>query len=595
MSAIDVKGRRPFYLLRRFLCFTRLVVPILVISLSAVMQGQVQSPLPKPANEPTTGSISGKIVNEHGQPVIGATLFVRAAGSFATGRTTVSDAEGSFRVNNLDSGLYTLIANAPGYITVPADPNAPPSYYRIGDSVRLELVRGGVITGVVTNALGEPVVAVRVRAGMVRDAKGQPPKMASAGLMEQPTDDRGVYRMYGLAPGNYLVSAGGFGTAQSFQFNPYDSDLPTYAPSSARDNAVEVSVRGGEESSADIRYRAEAGFSISGTVKLAGTTGATIMLTSVGGSYPVANAFQVPGGRGFAFNGIANGDYDLVAQEINTSQNPTAPVLALSERKRVTVKGASVTGIELVPRPLASVRGRISLESSKAPECQGKRPPSLAEMIVRLQRPEKEAEKENLPYLLLFGGSATPDSNGTFAFSNVSPGKYQFEPRFYARYWYLQSITLGGSAAVTKPKSPTPVGKIDAAANWTVVKSGDQVTNLIITLAEGAASLRGRLAAADAATGLSLYVVPAEQDKAEDVLRFFVTEIAADGTFVLNNLPPGRYFVLAQAAGAETATLAKLRLPESATSRAKLRRTAETQKAEIDLKPCQNLTDYQIK
>ena len=79
-----------------------------------------------------------------------------------------------------------------------------------------------------TNALGEPVVAVRVRALMIRDAKGQVPRIPGFGP-EQSTDDRGIYRIYGLAPGTYLVSAGGLNASQTFQFNPYESDVPTYA------------------------------------------------------------------------------------------------------------------------------------------------------------------------------------------------------------------------------------------------------------------------------------------------------------------------------------------------------------------------------
>jgi hypothetical protein len=88
---------------------------------------------------------------------------------------------------------------------------------------------------------------------------------------------------------------------------------------------------------------------------------------------------------------------------------------------------------------------------------------------------------------------------------------------------------------------------------------------------------------------------PAEQDKAEDVLRFFVADTAADGTFAFNNLPPGRYWTLAQPPDPQTATLITLGQPEAATARAKLRRTAESQKSEIQLKPCQNLQDYQLK
>jgi hypothetical protein len=265
--------------------------------------------------------------------------------------------------------------------------------------------------------------------------------------------------------------------------------------------------------------------------------------------------------------------------------------MMVSEPKRVIVKGASVTGIELIPRPLAMVSGRIVLESSKVPACQGKRPPLLAETLVQLRRPERDSEKEGSPYQRVFGGTGSPDANGAFVLRNLLPGKYQFEPRYYARYWYVQSMTMGAASPTTATRS-----RIDAAANWTTVKSGDQLTNLMITLAEGAASLRGKLTSAEAPGGMVLYLVPSEQDKADDVLRYFVTDVGADRTFALNNLPPGRYWLLTQTnVDPQTATLAKLRLPEAATSRTKLRRTAETQKTEIELKPCQNLIDYQVK
>ena len=145
----------------------------------------------------------------------------------------------------------------------------------------------------------------------------------------------------------------------------------------------------------------------------------------------------------------------------------------------------------------------------------------------------------------------------------LPPGRYRFEPRFYARYWYLQSITMN-TAPRRKPQ------KIDAAATWTALKSGEQLTNIIITLAEGAASIRGSLELAEGAAapaGMVVYLVPAEPDKAEDVLRFFVTEIASDGTFALNNLPPGKYLAVTQTnVDAQIATLTKLRQPEAAAS-----------------------------
>jgi len=45
----------------------------------------------------------------------------------------------------------------------------------------------------------------------------------------------------------------------------------------------------------------------------------------------------------------------------------------------------------------------------------------------------------------------------------------------------------------------------------------------------------------------------------------------------------------------QLATLAKLRQPEAAPSRTKLRKTAEAKKTDLELKPCQNLTGYELK
>ena len=53
---------------------------------------------------------------------------------------------------------------------------------------------------------------------------------------------------------------------------------------------------------------------------------------------------------------------------------------------------------------------------------------------------------------------------------------------------------------------------------------------------------------------------------------YFVTSAAADGTFAFNNLPPGRYLALLGMIDADASSLAKLRLPEAAEARTKLRR-----------------------
>jgi hypothetical protein len=215
-------------------------------------------------------------------------------------------------------------------------------------------------------------------------------------------------------------------------------------------------------------------------------------------------------------------------------------------------------------------------------------------MMIELQRHEKDSEFAP-PFQRAVSNPPSVDAKGAFSVRNVMPARYLFNPRFYARYWYLQSITTGGSPTAT---ARTAVAKNDAAANWTSVRAGEQLSNISITLAAGAASIRGKITVVEGATlpsGAAVYLVPAERDKANDVLRYFVTEVSAEGAFTLNNLPPGRYWSILQSSPPpELATLTKLRLPESVEARSKLRRTAEAQKSEVDLKPCQTLAEYQL-
>jgi hypothetical protein len=137
----------------------------------------------------------------------------------------------------------------------------------------------------------------------------------------------------------------------------------------------------------------------------------------------------------------------------------------------------------------------------------------------------------------------------------------------------------------------------DAARNWVNLKQGDRLSGLMFTLAEGAGSLRGSIKPAEGEripAQLYLHLVPSEKDNAEDLLRYFATIVNADGTFALGNLPPGRYWVLARIGeDNETTWASKLRLPDESQTRMKLRKEAEAARTEIEVKPCQNIMDYQ--
>jgi hypothetical protein len=119
----------------------------------------------------------------------------------------------------------------------------------------------------------------------------------------------------------------------------------------------------------------------------------------------------------------------------------------------------------------------------------------------------------------------------------------------------------------------------------------------MITLAQGAASLRGRITLNEGATvaeKMYVYLVPEEKDAADSPLRFYIAPVTAEGRVSLNNLAPGRYLVFAQQATESISPLTKLRSPDETAYRLKLRRTAETVKTEIELKPCQTLTGLKV-
>jgi hypothetical protein len=568
---------------------------LLVVATLYLIRANAQAQ--QPAEDVRTGTISGRVVNENGQPLVGATVSVRTAGVVSAGRSTTSNLEGNFQITGLDNALYYVNANSPAYVTAPLDLDTALPTYRVGDSVRLELIRGGIVTGMVTNSTGDPVLGVRVRAFMVRDATGKPTRGAFMSYSERSTDDRGIYRIYGLAPGTYVVQAGGGGGPQS-SLNATDFDAPTYAPSSTRDTAAEIPVRAGEESTVDIRYRNEPGHSISGKIRLQGNFGASINLTRVGdGLLPTSGAYQPSGAQGFLISGIGDGEYEIIAQEALT-QTQAFPDMAATDPVRVTVRGADVTGLELIPKPLASISGKITLETSRPPECQNKRRPLFSETMVSLVQNRKEEKPDQINLFRLYVGTASPDKDGSFTLKNVRSGQYSFSPRFFARYWYLKSMTVSAAATTARQPKTTTSATTDLTRAWMQVKTGDRISGLAITLSEGAASIRGQIAKADDSkleSGLRVYLVPSEREKSNDSLRYFISELSADGTFSLSNLPPGTYWLLAQQPPADTPTSTeKLRLPDGLEARSNIRRAAESAKIEVELKPCQNLTDYKM-
>lgn len=506
---------------------------------------------------------------------------------------TTTDREGKFELSGLPRVTYQVVAFLQGYAPLLRDDldDAKAGVCHVGDSVTLVLTKGGVITGTVTNQAGEPVVGVSIRIQMVR-APNNLPFTHLFGYIATLTDDRGVYRIYGLPEGTYVVWAGGGSEARySTNEDPFDSDVPTYAPASTRDTAQEITVRAGVETNGvDIQYRGEPGHTVSGTASAPNGIqpfGFAVSLISTSGLQSGLSSFQQSNDRGFIIHGVDDGDYNISA----ASPRPDGEVM-VSAAKQIKVRGADVSGVELVVQPLSSVTGRVVLEEMKTTECSDKQRPVFTETLVSAQ-----GDKINILQLRPWSlwTTVNADEQGNILLKNLPPGRYYFNTQYFAKDWYLKSLSF-----VSSETASTKAGKtLDAARTWTTLKPRDRLNGLTITLAQGAASLRGQIALSKGempAQKLYVYLIPAEKETVDDPLRFYGAAVTAEGKVALNNLAPGRYLVFAQEVTDESVSpLTKLRSPDGTAYRSSLRRKAETVKAEIELKSCQKAADLKVR
>lgn len=563
--------------------------PLLLLLLTSLLTtAQAQRPVAE-----TSKSITGKVVNEKGEPLPHATVSVQAVDGASSRSAATTDRDGTFRVDGMESVRYRINVRMPAYISQSSeDEDDGEKQYQVGDSVTFVLIKGGVITGTVTNAAGNPLISVHVSAKMIRDSDGS--RVTGGFEVRVNTDDRGVYRIYGLPTGTYVVVAGSTDEYTDSGINPFSYDIPTYAPSSTRDTAAEIDVRAGEETSnVDIRYRGEQGKTISGTVggpPIAG--GFTVVLTSImlSGSQLNTSNFEQPGSRQFAFTGLTDGDYYLTLRTYISAKEA-----GLSESKLVRLRDADVEGVELTAKPLGIVNGRVLLERSKAIECQGKEPPSFKDISITAWHRQTEATKNQPQFIWSMGEPVSADETGNFSLINLAPAQYHFAARFPAKSWYLQSITLSPPAPAGVKSASNP---IDTTRSWTTIKSGDRLSGLSVRLAQGAASFHGQLvfdSAESLPENLLVYLVPAEPEHAGNPLRFYGGTVTPEGKIELVNLAPGRYWVLVQPAVDDAlSTFPQFRIPDETETRAKLRRRAEELKTEIELKPCRDLRDFKI-
>jgi len=361
----------------RYLC------TVLLTTLSLHTLLLAQSTTQQPGKTPRS-SVSGRVtIKEKG--VGGVMVALRKTEPqmpYEPYQKATTDMDGFYRISNVPPGNYEIIPVMPAF--VPADRNERAKQILVGDDDNVEginfaLVRGGVITGRITDADGRPLIQQQVTI-FRGNAFNQSPQELQRPIFPASviqTDDRGIYRVYGLAAGRYKVASGRSDetyTSPNIGRSTYSQVF--YPDVTEQDKAkfIEVS-EGSEATDVDITLgRALPTFSATGRV-IDGEKGLPVpnlrfsVQRMVGQSVKYVNTTGVSNVQGdFVIEGLTPGRYginmlpvpnqsnELRAETLNfeiIDQDISGVVVKL-------VKGASVTGVVVLETEDKAVLAKLS-------------------------------------------------------------------------------------------------------------------------------------------------------------------------------------------------------------------------------------------
>ena len=205
---------------------TRIVVSIgILLSLFAATTGAAASW--QTASVAPSGTVSQKAAKEKQETCRVSGMVVKAADGAPLKNATVqlsngddrehtiatkTGADGRFALKNVPSGRYKMVVSRNGYVRAEygqrkaSDPGAMFAL-AAGENktaILFKLVPAAVISGRVLNEDGEPEPNASVLASRETYQEGHRTLTQVTGVQ---TDDLGAYRIFGLAPGRYFVSA----------------------------------------------------------------------------------------------------------------------------------------------------------------------------------------------------------------------------------------------------------------------------------------------------------------------------------------------------------------------------------------------------
>jgi hypothetical protein len=415
--------------------------------------------------------------------------------------------DGRFVIRDLPAGNVQISVKAPGYLNGShgqTRPGGSPTPIQISAenkivAASIRLWKHAVITGMVTDERNEPAVNVQVRA-MVRTYRQGQPRFGGAGFGR--TDDRGMYRIAGLTPGDYVVLV---------------PQTQTTIAVAAVDEAMQAFAGG-------------AGLGLGAGLGAASLDVAT-GLSAAGSGMGVRVGDQMVSAQSGAMP-VLSGDGRMAAYvtqyhpAANSSADATVFTLASGEER---------TGVDIRMPLVATAKVAGTVVGPDGP---------LANVQVRLLNAVEASDD-----MLSDVARSMTAANGSFQMFGVPPGQYVLKvlrqgrqpvpaamannPQFAA----LMGMTRGRGAG---PISPSDALTLFADVPLSVERD---ITDLAITLSTGA-TVSGRLefvgtAAVPPFTAFSVTLTPV----GSVAMPMRPAPVAEDGRFTSPGAPAGKYFI----------------------------------------------------
>src|SRR6185503_2285963 len=160
-----------------------------------------------------TAVIRGRVIAAAGQRPLAKVEVHATAGALHVNRVVLTDANGRYEIAELPAGRYLVSTNKPNYVRAaygerrPLGPGLPieVAASQVVTKIDFLLQRTAAITGRINDEFGDPAPGVMVAPMRYLYVNGER-RMQSAGPTVS-TNDLGEYRLYGLIPGRYFVSA----------------------------------------------------------------------------------------------------------------------------------------------------------------------------------------------------------------------------------------------------------------------------------------------------------------------------------------------------------------------------------------------------